>query len=44
MGVDENLARCGLRVSFGWSSREEDINTILASLRRLLARRAAMAA
>jgi cysteine desulfurase len=44
LGVDENLARGGLRVSFGWSSKDEDIDAILASLRRLLARRAAMAA
>jgi len=44
MGVDEALARCGLRVSFGWSSRDEDVDAAIASLRRLIARRAAMAA
>jgi len=44
MGVDETLARCGLRVSFGWSSRDEDVDAAIASLRRLIARRAAMAA
>ena len=44
MGVDEALARCGLRVSFGWSSRDEDVDALIASLRRLIARRAAMAA
>jgi cysteine desulfurase len=44
MGVDLDLARCGLRVSFGWSSNEHDIEAIIASLRGLIARRAAMAA
>jgi len=44
MGVDEKLARSGLRVSFGWSSCEEDVGAIVASLRTLVRRRAAMAA
>jgi len=44
MGVPANLARCGLRVSFGWSSREGDVDAVIASLRRLIARRAALAA
>ena len=44
MGVDENLARSGIRVSFGWSSREEDVDAVIASLRKLVARRAALAA
>ena len=44
MAVDETLARGGLRVSFGWSSRDEDVDAAIASLRRLMARRAAMAA
>jgi len=44
MGVDETLARAGLRVSFGWSSRDEDVDALIASLRRLIARRAALAA
>jgi cysteine desulfurase len=44
MGVDENLARCGVRVSFGWSSKDEDVDAAIASLRRLLTRRAALAA
>jgi len=44
MGVGENLARCGLRVSFGWTSREEDVDAALSSLRRLIERRAALAA
>ena len=44
MGVDESLARGGLRVSFGWSSKDEDVDAALASLRRLMARRAAIAA
>ncbi len=44
MGVDETLARGGLRVSFGWSSKDEDVDAAVASLRRLMARRAAMMA
>jgi cysteine desulfurase len=44
MGVSEDVARSGLRVSFGWSSREEDGDAALVSLRRLIARRAALAA
>jgi len=44
MGVDQNLARCGLRVSFGWTSREEDVEAVISSLRRLIDRRAALAA
>ena len=44
MGVDETLARGGLRVSFGWSSKDEDVDAAIASLRRLMARRAAMMA
>jgi cysteine desulfurase len=44
MGVTEELARSGLRMSFGWSSREGDVDAAIASLRRLLARRAALAA
>jgi len=44
MGVDENLARCGLRVSFGWSNRDSDVDAAIASLARLIARRRALAA
>jgi cysteine desulfurase len=44
MGVEEAFARCGLRVSFGWSSRVEDIDALIAGLRRLMARRSAIAA
>lgn len=44
MGVDDALARCGVRVSFGWSSREDDVDALIAGLRRLIARRAAIAA
>lgn len=44
MGVEQALARGGLRVSFGWSSRDEDVDAAIASLRRLVARRAAIAA
>ncbi len=44
MGVDEHLARCGLRVTLGWNSRDEDIDAALASLNRLLARKTRAAA
>jgi cysteine desulfurase len=44
MGVEQNVARSGLRISFGWTSREEDVDAVLASLRWLIERRAAMAA
>jgi cysteine desulfurase len=44
MGVDEALARGGLRVSFGWSNRDEDVDALIAGLRRLTARRAPRAA
>jgi cysteine desulfurase len=44
MGVDESLARCGLRVSFGWNNGEDDVDAAITSLARLIARRKAMAA
>lgn len=44
MGVAENLARCGIRVSFGWTNSERDADAAIASLGRLVARRAALAA
>jgi cysteine desulfurase len=44
MGVDEALARSALRVSFGWTSGDEDVDAAIASLRRLIARRAVLAA
>ena len=44
MGVTEDMARSGLRVSFGWSSGDEDVDAAIASLRKLLARRAVLAA
>jgi cysteine desulfurase len=44
MGVTESLARCGIRVSFGWTNSERDSDAAIASLGRLLARRAALAA
>lgn len=44
MGVAESLARCGVRVSFGWTNSERDADAAIASLGRLLARRAALAA
>jgi cysteine desulfurase len=44
MRVDKALARCGLRISLGWNSLDEDIDAALASLSRLLARNARAAA
>jgi cysteine desulfurase len=44
MGVDETLLSGGLRVSFGWSNDERDVDAAIASLARLMARRAALAA
>jgi cysteine desulfurase len=35
MGVDEKLAPCALRASFGWSSTMEDVNAAIASLMKL---------
>jgi cysteine desulfurase len=35
MGVDEKLAACALRASFGWSSTMEDVNAAVASLMKL---------
>jgi cysteine desulfurase len=39
MGVAEDLARCGLRVSLGWSNDEHDIDAALVALDRLLRRK-----
>lgn len=44
MGVDEVLARCGIRVSFGWTNSDADVDAAILSLRRLIARRTALAA
>jgi cysteine desulfurase len=41
MGVDDALARCALRVSFGWNSAQADVDAALASIGRLVARREA---
>ncbi|MBV9571897.1 MAG: cysteine desulfurase [Alphaproteobacteria bacterium] len=38
MGVPDDLARCALRVSFGWNSTQEDADACIASLEKLLAR------
>jgi cysteine desulfurase len=35
MGVDEALAGCALRASFGWSSTMDDVNAAVASLGKL---------
>jgi cysteine desulfurase len=44
MGAEESLARCGLRASFGWNSREQDVDAAIAALRTLIARRSALRA
>jgi cysteine desulfurase len=44
MGVDETLAACALRVSFGWNSVPEDTVTVIASLTNLVSRVRAAAA
>jgi cysteine desulfurase len=41
MGVSDDLARCALRVSFGWNSTEEDADAAIAALEKLLTRIAA---
>lgn len=38
MGVADDIARCGLRVSFGWNSAAEDADVAIASLDKLIAR------
>ena len=35
MGVEDGLANCALRASFGWSSTMEDVNAAVASLVKL---------
>ena len=35
LGIDEALAACGLRASFGWSSTMDDVNAAVASLVKL---------
>ncbi|HEX5279847.1 MAG TPA: cysteine desulfurase family protein [Micropepsaceae bacterium] len=44
MGFTESLARCGIRVSFGWTNGERDADAAVASIGRLVARRSALAA
>jgi len=41
MGVPDEVARCALRVSFGWNSTEEEADAAIAALQKLLARIAA---
>jgi len=38
MGVEPALARCALRISFGWDSQEEHVGAALDALARVLAR------
>jgi cysteine desulfurase len=44
MGASENLARCALRVSLGWSSTQDDVDAAVRSIGRLLERRSTRAA
>jgi cysteine desulfurase len=44
MGVNEDISRCALRVSFGWNSVQADADAAIASLSKLLARAKARAA
>jgi len=44
MGVDGALARCALRVSFGWNSSEADMSAALAAFEKIVARARARAA
>ncbi len=32
MGVPDDLAKCGLRVSFGWASQDSDGDVLVAAL------------
>lgn len=41
MGIADEIVRGGLRVSFGWNSTEQDVETALAALGRLVSRAAA---
>jgi cysteine desulfurase len=41
MGIPDDVARCALRVSFGWNSAAEDADACIASLEKLIARIAA---
>ena len=44
MGVNDELAACALRVSFGWNSREADVDAALAAFEKLAVRARARAA
>ena len=41
MGIPDDLARCAIRVSFGWNSTQAEVDAALASIARLVARREA---
>jgi cysteine desulfurase len=43
MGAAFDLARCALRVSFGWASGDDDVGAVLAALSTVRARRPALA-
>ena len=43
MGVNDELSHCGLRVSFGWASTEQDVDAAITALKTLLDRRGARA-
>ncbi|HUJ02014.1 MAG TPA: cysteine desulfurase family protein [Rhizomicrobium sp.] len=38
MGVPDEIAKCALRVSFGWNSADADVDAAIAAIARLVAR------
>lgn len=38
MGVSDEIAKCALRVSFGWNSTESDVDAAIAAIRKLVSR------
>ena len=43
MGISDEMANCGLRVSFSWASTEQHADGAIASLKTLLDRKGARA-
>jgi cysteine desulfurase len=41
MGVDDAIAACAVRASFGWDCESADVDAAIASLTKLWQRRAA---
>jgi len=38
MGVSDEIAKCALRISFGWNSTDADVDAAIASIAKLVAR------